>query len=146
MSNPTSRGLLAQAHLVVTIAPTALELIRSGILIWVVLVSVHAPDVVLVVHVISILLGLVVGTLAVPGVHAWEQISHFTLQTWSMALYTLGLGKLVNFTTNESSKEFLGEGVFHDFAWYDVSPDGTHTQRVRGVFACPLCVGGLRRA
>ena len=73
MSNPTSRALLAQEHLVVAIAP--LELLRRAILIWVVIVGVLAPDVVFVVHVAGILFSLVVGTLAVVGIHAWYQVS-----------------------------------------------------------------------
>ena len=64
----------AEEHLVVVVvvvvAPTALELVRSGILIRVVLVSILAADVVLVVHVGSIFFGLVVSTLAIVGVHA----------------------------------------------------------------------------
>ena len=66
MSDPLSTARPAEEHLV----PTALELFRSGVLIWVVLVSILAVDVVLVVHVGSILLGLVVSTLAIVGVHA----------------------------------------------------------------------------
>ena len=71
MSDPPSTARPAEEHLVVVVvAPTALELARGGILIWVVLVSILATDVVLVVHVGSIFLGLVVSTLAVVGVHA----------------------------------------------------------------------------
>ena len=73
MSDPPSTARPAEEHLVVVVvvvAPTALELARSGILIWVVLVSILAADVVLVVHVGSIFFGLVVSTLAVPFVHA----------------------------------------------------------------------------
>ena len=72
MSNPPSTARPAEEHLVVVVivAPTALELARSGVLIWVVLVSILAADVVLVVHVGSIFFGLVVSTLAVPFVHA----------------------------------------------------------------------------
>ena len=68
-SNP--RALLAQEYSVIPAVATAfLELLGRVILVWVVLVSVHAPDVVLVVHIAGILFGLVVGTLAVVGVHA----------------------------------------------------------------------------
>lgn len=35
-----------------------------------------------------------------------------------MVLHTPSLGELVDFTANESSKEFLGEGVVHDIACY----------------------------
>ena len=70
-----SRAMLAQEYLVVAIAATALELRRSVILVWVVLVSVHAPDIMLVVHVAGIFLGLVVSTLAVVSVHAWYHVS-----------------------------------------------------------------------
>ena len=72
MSDPRSTARPAEEHLVVVVvvAPTALELARSGILIWVVLVSILATDVVLVVHVGSIFFGLVVSTLAVPFIHA----------------------------------------------------------------------------
>ena len=71
MSDPPSTARPAEEHLVVVVvAPTALELGRSGILIWIVLVSILAAGVVLVVHVLSILFGLVVSTLAVPLVHA----------------------------------------------------------------------------
>ena len=69
VSNP--RALLAQEYSVIPAVATALlELLGRVILVWVVLVSVHAPDVVLVVHMAGILFGLVVGTLAVVGVHA----------------------------------------------------------------------------
>ena len=71
MSDLPSTAMPAEEHLVVVVvAPTALELARSGILVWVVLVSILAADVVLVVHVGSIFLGLVVSTLAIVGVHA----------------------------------------------------------------------------
>ena len=76
MSKPTSRALRAQKHLIAALATVAaLELLRSVILVWVVLVSVLAPDVVLVVHMAGILLGLMMSTLAVVSVHAWCQIS-----------------------------------------------------------------------
>ena len=68
MSSPTTTGSLTQKHLIVVTASS--ELLRRAILIWVVLVSVLAPDIVLVVHVGSILLGLVVCTLAVVFIHA----------------------------------------------------------------------------
>ena len=71
MSDPPLTARPAEEHLVVVVvAPTALELARSGILVWVVLVSILAADVVLVVHVGSIFLGMVVSTLAIVGVHA----------------------------------------------------------------------------
>lgn len=101
MSKPTSRALRAQKHLIAALATVAaLELLRSVILVWVVLVSVLAPDVVLVVHMAGILLGLMMSTLAVVSVHA------------------LGLSELVNFTTDESSEELLGESVVHDIALF----------------------------
>ena len=68
MSSPTSKALLAQEHLVVVTASA--ELLRSIILVWVIVVSVLASDVMVVVHVGGILLGLVVRTLAVPFIHA----------------------------------------------------------------------------
>ena len=68
MASPALRALLAQEHLVVVTASS--ELLRSVILVWVVLVSVLAADVMLVIHVGGILLGLVVRTLAVVGIHA----------------------------------------------------------------------------
>ena len=76
MSIQSPRALLAQENLVAAlIAVALLELLRRAILICVVLVGVQAPNVVLVVHVVGILFGLVVGTLAVVGVHAWCQVS-----------------------------------------------------------------------
>ena len=33
-----------------------------------------------------------------------------------MASHTLGLGELVNLTTNESHEQLLGESVLHGFA------------------------------
>ena len=51
MSNPTSTALLAQEHLVTAATVASLELLRRAILIWIVLVSVLALDVVLVVHI-----------------------------------------------------------------------------------------------
>ena len=68
MSSPIMSGLLAQKHLIVV--TTASELLRRAILIWVVLFSALAPDVVLIVHVGSILLGLVVCTLSLVRIHA----------------------------------------------------------------------------
>ena len=45
-----------------------------------------------------------------------------------MVLHTPSLGELVDFTANESSKEFLGEGVVHDVACYNVrSKEATKT-------------------
>ena len=35
-----------------------------------------------------------------------------------MVPHTPSLGELVDFAANESSKEFLGEGVVHDIACY----------------------------
>lgn len=67
-TSPALRALLAQEHLVVVTASS--KLLRSVILIWVVLVSVLAADVVLVIHVVGTLLGLGMGTLAVVGIHA----------------------------------------------------------------------------
>ena len=67
-TSPGLRALLAQEHLVVVTASS--KLLRSVILIWVVLVSVLAADVVLVIHVVGILLGLATGFLAVVGIHA----------------------------------------------------------------------------
>ena len=38
-----------------------------------------------------------------------------------MSSHTPSLGELIDFTANESSKEFLGECVVHDIACYNVS-------------------------
>lgn len=51
----------------------------------------------------------------------------FILHSWSMALHTLGLSELVNFTTDESSEELLGESVVHDIACCGVSSKGSQT-------------------
>ena len=59
-------SLLAQDHLIVSS-----KLLWSAISVWVVLVSVLAPDIVLIVHVGGIFLSLMVSTLAVVGIHAW---------------------------------------------------------------------------
>lgn len=73
-SYPTSRALLAQEHLVVVaVATSLLELLRRPILICIVLVSIQVADIMLVVHVGGILFGLVVSTLAVVSVHAWDE-------------------------------------------------------------------------
>ena len=113
MSSPTT-GLLTQKHLIVV---TTSELLRRAILIWVILVSVVAPDIVLVVHVFCILLGLVVCTLAVPFIHAWYRISILNSEFLSMTLRTLGLNDLVNLTANDSDEELLREGVVDSLAF-----------------------------
>ena len=79
-----------ERHGLVVIPP---EMLRWIILVRVIVVGTLAIDVVLVVHVLGILLGLAVGLLSVPLVH------------------TLGLGELVDFTTDNASQEFLGESV-----------------------------------
>ena len=120
MPNPASKALLSRGSLVVVvIAPTALlEILGSAILIWVVLISVLATDVMFLVHMASILLGLVVSTLAVIGVHTWCGVSISASPYWSsMAMHTLGLGELVNFTPNEASEQLFGKGVVDDIAY-----------------------------
>jgi len=54
--------------------------------------------VVLIVHRLSVLLALVVSLLAINGVH------------------TLGLGKLVNLSTDQAHEKLLGKGVLHRLA------------------------------
>ena len=58
-----------------------------------------ATLVTLLVHVFGVLLGVVVGLLAVNPVH------------------TLGLGELVDLAANEASNELLGESVAHGLAY-----------------------------
>ena len=116
MSNTTLKALVAQERLVTAAAVASLELLRSVVSIRVVLIGVLASDVVLIIHMAGILLSLVVSTLAVVSVHAWCQISISALRIRSMALHTLGLGELVNLTTNESHEQLLGESVLHGFA------------------------------
>lgn len=65
----------------------------------VVLVRPVAPDVVLIVHLVGVLLGVLPGLDLVDLVHA------------------LGLRELVNFSTNETSDGLLGEGVAHRLAY-----------------------------
>jgi hypothetical protein len=57
----------------------------------IILISTLSIDVVLIVHVLNVLLGVVLGLLAVDEVHA------------------LGLGQLVNFGTGNTDEELLGE-------------------------------------
>ncbi len=57
----------------------------------VILIGTLSLDVVLVVHVLDLLLGVVLGLLAIDEVH------------------TLGLGQLVNLSTSKTNKQFLGE-------------------------------------
>lgn len=64
-SSSTLGPLLSQEHSIVSS-----KLLGRAISVWVVLVSVLAPNIVLVVHVMGILLGLMVSTLAVVFIHA----------------------------------------------------------------------------
>jgi hypothetical protein len=57
----------------------------------IILIGTLSLDVVLIIHVLDVLLGVVLGLLAVDKVHA------------------LGLGKLVNLSTGNTDKELLGE-------------------------------------
>ena len=76
-----------------------LELLRRTVLVGVVLIGTMILDIVLVVHLGGVLPGLVLGTLTVVGVHA------------------LGLGELVDFTTDEAGKKLLGKLVRDWLAW-----------------------------
>ena len=63
-----------------------------------------------------------------------------------MLLRTPSLGELVDFTSNESSKEFLGEGVVYDITCYNVRSREATDTACGEECAYPPCVGGLRRA
>lgn len=78
-------------------------MVGLAILVGVVLVGVLALFVVLLVHVASVVLGLLVGPDLVVLVHA------------------VGLGELVDFATNEASKELLCEGMVNSLACRDFS-------------------------
>jgi hypothetical protein len=78
---------------------TVLEVLRATVLVGVVLVGTLVVDVVLIVHLLSILLGLTLGLLLVKPV------------------LTLGLGELVNLSACEASEEFLRELVGYGLAW-----------------------------
>lgn len=65
----------------------------------IILISILAVDVVVVVHSLSILLGVMLGLLTVDEVHA------------------LGLGELVDFSTRKTDEELLGELVRDGLSW-----------------------------
>lgn len=65
ISSPTLGSLLSQEDSIVSS-----KLLGRVISVWVIVVSLLASDIVLVVHVMGTLLGLMVSTLAVVGIHA----------------------------------------------------------------------------
>jgi hypothetical protein len=91
-----------------------------------------APLITLLVHVLGVLLGVVMGLLAVNPVH------------------TLGLGELVDFATDDAGDKFLGKGVADWLAclFKSKSEDWPMIDQIGNVMRCvtyPLCARGPRR-
>ena len=107
-----------------TVLVVLLDLLRSIVLVGVVLVCALVPDVVLVVHILGGFFGMAASFNSIVLVHS------------------LGLSELVNFATNETSKELLGELVRDRLAygWSEFEP------AVKRHCTYLPCVDGPRRA
>lgn len=97
-TNEVAKPWTDRRHLVVA-SP---ELLRRTILVGVVLVGALALLVVLIVHILGGLLGLMLSTLTVVGVHAFICISHLTLK-WERLEHTFGLSELVDLASDKAA-------------------------------------------